>query len=76
MAQMTYLQHRNRLIDIGTKLGATKRERLWGGINSAFGISACKLLHINQMNSRAKRHSIPCNNNGKECEIYICVHIN
>ena len=36
------------------------RARLWGGRNSTFGISTCKLLHTKQMNSRGKRHSIPC----------------
>ena len=45
MTQMTYLQNRNRLRDTGNQLGATERERVWGGVNEALGISTCKPLH-------------------------------
>ena len=42
---MTYLHNRNRLTDTGNQLGATERERVWGGVNEALGISTCKPLH-------------------------------
>ena len=44
-----YMQSRNRLTDIGSKLVTTEGRNKWEGANSGYGIKRYKLLSIKQI---------------------------
>ena len=46
MAQMNYIQKRNRFIDIENRLVVAKGEGKESGVDWKFGVSRCKLLHL------------------------------
>ena len=67
----------NRLTDIEKTLVVAKGEGRWGREDCVFGISRCKLLHIEWINNKVLLYStgnciqypVKKNNNGKEKKI-------
>ena len=58
MAQMTYLQNRNRLTDMENRLVAAKGEGEGvSGMDWEFGDSRCKLLHLEWMSNELLLYS-------------------
>ena len=69
----TYLQNRNRLVDIENRLVVAKGERGGRGMDWEFGISRYKLLCIKQINNKDLLYNTGnyiqypmINHNGKE----------
>ena len=52
MAQRTYLQNRNRLTDVETRLVVAKGEGVGEGMAWEAGVSRCKLLYREQINNK------------------------
>ena len=71
----------NRLTDIENRLVVTNGEEGWGGIDWEFGISRCKLLYMEWINSKVLLYSTRnciqypvINHNGKQYKnIYIYI---
>ena len=51
MAQMSLSSNRNRLSDIKNSLVGAKGEGRGGGMDWEFGVSRCKLLHLEWMSN-------------------------
>ena len=71
--KLTYLWNRNRLTDIENRIVVAKEEGNGGEIDWEFGISRCKLLYIERINSKVLLYSTGnyiqysvINHNGKE----------
>ena len=69
----TYLQNRNRLTDIENRLVFAKGEGGGRGTEWEFGVSRCKLLHLEWINNKVLLYSTGnyiqspgINHNGKE----------
>ena len=52
LCKWTYVQNRNRLMDIGNKLTVIKKEKGERGINWELGINMYTLLYIKQRTSK------------------------
>ena len=71
----TYLRNRNRLTDVENRAVVARGEGVGGGSVWEFGISRCKLLYIEWINSKVLQYSTGnyiqypvINHNGKEYE--------
>ena len=53
----TYLQNRNRLVDIENRLVVAKGERGGRGMDWEFGVGRCKLLHSEWINYKVLMYS-------------------
>ena len=54
---MNYLQKRDRLSDIENRLVVAKGEEGENGIDWGFGVSRCKLLHLEWISNEVLLHS-------------------
>ena len=52
-----YLQNRIRLTDTENRLAVAKREGGWSGMDGEFGVSRCKLLHLEWISNEVLLYS-------------------